>query len=478
MRPWLCGIEINGIPYAIPCTTQDTGIGYAGFVRCIVPDRGLQLRYMVPLPPEALLPAKPLPESLAQELKYFEEIKNYIVAEAKMIHDLSTKQQMGAIFESHCCDFAALEAAYTQWKPDRNVGQFLYPKEENKMGKYGSSRVSPEQIELARSKSALEYAQSQGYELVRQNGWYKMREHDSMVFSPDGRWFWNSRNVSGKALDFMIYYENRPFVEAVQTLTGMQRTYAPAARPAAQEQTVTPKQPSAAFKLPERAPNFRYLFDYLCGKRALEREVVLEMIRQNRLFQSKVTLPNGKTVYNATFVYLNDKGNPVGAYQRGMLDTQGRAPYKRDVFGSDKRYGWKLAAPFNPATQVRVFEAAIDAASDASLCAMKDGARWREAPIDRLSLEGVQYPPLQNYLRANPDVRQVTLMLDADAAGLEAAKRIAACVRRDFPQVTVETLTPLIGKDWNETLTQSRGMIEELQESQTPQPDAPAPEMD
>ena len=87
------------------------------------------------------------------------------------------------------------------------------------ISKNGKPYYTKEQYEAARYNSnALEYARSQGYELVRQGAYYTMKEHDSMVFTPQGTWFWNSRGVHGTAQEFQMYYENKTLTEAVLTL--------------------------------------------------------------------------------------------------------------------------------------------------------------------------------------------------------------------------------------------------------------------
>ena len=468
-RPWLWPVVIDGIPYGIPCTTQDTGIGYAGFIRCIVPNRGLHLRYMIPLPPEALLPDTQLSSELAAELRYYEEIEKYIEAEAQILHRLSGLGQMDRIFQYHSCNFQKLDRAYRDWQPGRDAGHFLYPKEVTDMpiSKNGKEYYTKEQYEAAKyNGNALEYARSRGYQLVRQGTYYVLQEHDSMVFTPDGRWFWNSRGLSGSALEFQIYYEGKTITQAVLTLAG-DRERADS-RPSASRAPSTPAQrqdtPRYPFKLPPSAQHFRQMFYYLCSVRGLDKSVVQEMIRQNRLYQSAEKLPTGRTVSNTTFVYLDAQGNPIGAYQRGMMDREGQPPYKRDVPGSDKRFGWLLASPFHPATEVRVFEAAIDAATDASLDAIKAGDAWREKPADRLSLEGLSYQPLQTYLQAHPGVQKVTLMLDADEPGRRAAKDMAQRLQRDGFRGEISIEHPPFGKDWNNVLTDTRAMQDEVQQ--------------
>ena len=486
-RPWLWPVRLEGIDYAIPCTTQICASGLPGYFRCgTVPDRGLNLQYMVPVPQAALLPGLPMSEDLRAELMYYEENRKYIEAEAQILHRLGSSGQMDRHWQRHSCDYKELESVYTHWTPGFDAGHFLYPNKEVQhmpISKNGKPYYTKEQYEQARyTGNALEYAQRQGYDLIPQNGYYKMREHDSMVFTPAGRWFWNSRGVHGGALEFMIYYEGRTITDAVLTLCNdpeytqgrPQERQVPVSRPAPQVAApATAAIPKTAFRLPNKADNLRQLFFYLCNDRGLDKTVVKEMIRQERVYQAVFVPKSGKPMYNATFIYRDNNGKAVGAYQRGMFDPPGQIPYKRDVPGSDKQYGWLLASPEAPATEVRVFEGAIDAASDASLYAlpMMSDTPWQESPTDRLSLEGLSPQPLENYLQSHPDVRKITLMLDGDNPGRRAAKEIAQIYTARGYQV--EDVTPPFGKDWNEVLVSTR----QMQAEQTAQPaPSPAPE--
>lgn len=487
-RPWLWPVILDGIPYGIPLTSQDGSAGSAGYLRSgVIPGHGLHLKYMIPIPDKALQPAKPLSEDLKAELKYYENARKYIEAEARILYRLSGLGQMDFFWERNSCDYQELNSVYYNWQPGFDAGLFSYPNEEDRdmpISKNGKAYYTKEQYEQAKyTGNALEYAQRQGYDLVRQGAYYTMREHDSMVFTPAGRWFWNSRGVQGGALEFMMYYEGRNITDAVLTLvndpeyTQGRPQERPAERQAAPRPAPAPRAdaPQYTFTLPGKAQTMKQLFYYLCAERGLEKTVVQEMIRQGRLYQSAYSRPDGKVICNATFVYQNPEGKPVGAYQRGMKDQEGVASYKRDVPGSDKRWGWLLSSPINPAAEVRVFEAAIDAASDASLYAMpsmRDGD-WREESVDRLSLEGLNFQPLQNYLAAHPNVRQVTLMLDADEPGRRAAKDFGKRLTAQGYQVS-DRLPPH-GKDWNNTLCEVRSMEQELRQSAT-QPTAATPE--
>lgn len=472
---------LNGIEYGIPCTSQDTAAGHIGYLRCgTLPQYGLYLRYMVPVPPKALLPPQPISPELKLELNFYENNRKYIEAEAQILHRLSGSNQMDKFFMKRCCDYAELESVYFNWQPGFDAGLFSYPEKEDTnmpVSKNGKAYYTKEQYEAARYNSnALEYARSQGYELVRQGAYYTMKEHDSMVFTPQGTWFWNSRGVHGTALEFQMYYENKTLTEAVLTLAGERELVnaRPVERPQpapAPAPVATPPEPGKTdLWMPKRSENFKALFYYLCVERGLDGEVVKEMIRQNRLYQSTFKTPNGKFLNNAVFVYKDPDGKNVGAYQRGVKDYEGQPPFKRDAAGSDKRWGWMLEGKGTP-TQVAVFEGAIDAASDASLEAIKDGSNWQN--IDRLSLEGLSFQPLQNYLSTHPNVRKVTLMLDGDEAGRQAAGVISQKLQAQG--YAVEDRIPPFGKDWNEVLKDVRSMEAEARELTAPAP-TPVPE--
>ena len=302
---------------------------------------------------------------------------------------------------------------------------------------------TPEQKERAgQNSSALEYALSQGYDLVREGSYYKMRDHDSMVFKPDGTWFWNSRHLHGRAPEFIVHYEGLSYVEAILKLAGddgIARTGPPAIpKPTVPQYTPPP------FKPPPKAESCRQLFAYLCKTRKLDPDVVREMLSQGILYQADKLLDSGQTVHRACFVSYNDTGQPCSVFKRG-LSADG-PPYKREVPGGDKHFGWVLHGK-NP-THLYIFEASIDAASYVSL-----GMRIKSDPLsnaDYLALGGLMFSPVQNYLSSHPDIQCVHLMLDNDQAGREASEQFQKKLR-DMG-FTVRNHLPPRGKDWNEYL--------------------------
>lgn len=406
--------------------------------------------------------------------------------------------------------------------PISKNGKLYYTKEQYEQARYGSN--------------ALEYARSRGYPLEGRGRHFHMAEHDSMVFTKDGRWYWNSRGVSGGALEFCIYYEQMSLPEAVLTLTEgqnfQQQASPPAQTPVRQavpqavsqmlplvveqavpqpqpvqresaygsaiyrgEQTPIPQwtnlpssgtqaaanrapvppaqvQEKPTFQLPERAANFKRIFAYLCKERAIEPAVVKEMIAQQCLYESVKHLDNGNEIHNACFVSHDPDGRPCAAFQRSLYDSGN--PFKRDVLGSNKDYGWLLRG--EPGA-VAVFEASIDAASYASFCLQTPSDDPRP---DLLALGGLNPTPLNNYLQAHPETETVFLGLDMDEAGREATKRFQAMLKKQGVQVwDISADNILHGKDWNAELKwerQQEQKTQAIQQSQVQQPQIQQPQ--
>lgn len=327
------------------------------------------------------------------------------------------------------------------------------------ISKSGKLYFSSTQIEAARACSALEYARSAGYELVRHGAMaYHLKEHDSMVFKADGQWFWNSRGLKGRAIEFIMYYEQRSLPVAVHMLlsnsAAVPDTSSPAAPPPAEYDEEKP------FELPEKSPTFKRLFAYLCKTRMLDGEIIKELARQGRIYESVrkyVCHSTGevRTAHNVVFVGLDEQGQPRSAFQRG---TNTATSFKRDAPGSQKMYAFCCPGR-DGVTTVAAFEASIDAISHATLAKLY-GKDWQDR--DRIALGGVTGLALFHYLETYPQVKHIELCLDNDAAGREGAKRLIVELQHHGYDAehgyTVRTSLPSAeyGKDWNECLVAVR----------------------
>lgn len=303
-------------------------------------------------------------------------------------------------------------------------------------------RVTPEQIEQAKRSDLYSYLeQYEPDELVHVSGEeYCTRTHDSLRISRDkGKWHWCSRGFGGKtALDYLIKVKDMKFVDAVKLLCG----YAITCEPLSQIETPQKRTEKKPFKLPPANLTNNVILDYLCKKRGLPKELVLECIRNKLIYESREH-------HNAVFVGYDAQGKPRYATMRGCYDK----PFRMDVEGSDKSYSFSLPAA-RVGSVLYVFESAIDALSFSAFKNVGGAAHL-------LSIAGVAPPQssdrkmrklpvaLERYLQEHPEIKYIGLCLDNDPKGRAASREIARLLEDRY---MVYDMPPKIGKDYNDEL--------------------------
>ena len=151
---------------------------------------------------------------------------------------------------------------------------------------------------------------------------------------------------------------------------------------------------------------------------------------------------NAGTVYeqakyhNVVFVGRDPRNIPRYAHCRGTKDK-----FRLDVAGSDKSYGFSFQGKND---QLCVFEAPIDLLSFINLFPKN----WDERSY--LSLGGVAYKALQQFIEDHKGISTVYLCLDNDEAGETACIHL----NKELPEdMKVFRMKPPV-KDWNELLIQ------------------------
>lgn len=78
------------------------------------------------------------------------------------------------------------------------------------------------------SPSILEKLVGEDFTIVTNGGrWAKTEEHDSLVIDlENGLFHWNSRNIRGNALDWLIKVREIPFLKAIEMLSEVDKTFA------------------------------------------------------------------------------------------------------------------------------------------------------------------------------------------------------------------------------------------------------------
>lgn len=312
------------------------------------------------------------------------------------------------------------------------------------VSKSGRRFFTEEQYKEANYVSALDYARTAGYPLIKQGNMYRHQTHDSMVFTNDGRWFWNSRNISGGALQMLMYYEEMNVVDAVFTLVHDELDFRQDNSPTERSPPPTPKiprtQPSAdeiakskEFVLPPKGQTVKNIFAYLIHTRCLDKDIVRDLYIQKKIYQSDRN--------NVVFVGYNENGVAASGFQRGTYTLK---TYKGDVTNSRKEVGWTMGS--GNKNTVIVYESAIDAISHATVQKI-NGEDYTE--YDRVVLGGVAENALSYYLKHHPNIERIVFALDNDDAGRNATKEHGAKYQDMGYRVQKISVK---NKDWNEDL--------------------------
>jgi hypothetical protein len=179
----------------------------------------------------------------------------------------------------------------------------------------------------------------------------------------------------------------------------------------------------------------RRVFAYLMKERCIDREVIRHFAKAGTLFEDA-------KYHNAVFVGKDENGIAKHAHKRSTY-TLGES-FRGNVEGSDARCAFHH---IGQSRRLYVYEAPIDMLS--FLTMYPD--RWQKH--SHVALCGVSPQAMMWMLEQNPQVSEVALCLDNDAAGHAAAERFSEALR----QKGYENISCLFSeyKDWNAELVAS-----------------------
>ena len=272
------------------------------------------------------------------------------------------------------------------------------------------------QIDKANAVELEKFLRAQGETLVRSGKEYRWKAHDSLTVCGN-KWFRHSQSKGGLPVDFVMEFYGKSFPEAVQMLTGEPGEVQPEADPA----------PSPAFRLPLRNVTNANILNYLTQERKLSPSLVNFFIAAGDIYEDS-------SHHNVVFVGRDADGHPRYASSRGIQEK-----FRQDAAGAEKAFGF---AHRGTDKQLLVFEAPIDLLSFIELFPKN----WQQH--NYLSLGGVSGKALRQFLSERPDMERVFLCLDADKAGEDACKRLAALL----PDTMSATRIQPCMKDWNDVL--------------------------
>ena len=272
------------------------------------------------------------------------------------------------------------------------------------------------QIDRANAANLEDFLRAQGETLVRSGKEYRWKAHDSLTVCGN-KWFRHSQSKGGLPVDFVMEFYGKSFPEAVQMLTGEPGEAQPEADSA----------PSPAFRLPLRNVTNANILNYLTQERKLSPSLVNFFIAAGDIYEDAAH-------HNVVFVGRDADGHPRYASSRGIQEK-----FRQDAAGAEKAFGF---AHRGTDKQLLVFEATIDLLSFIELFPKN----WQQH--NYLSLGGVSGKALRQFLSERPDMERVFLCLDADKAGEDACKRLAALL----PDTMSATRIQPCMKDWNDVL--------------------------
>jgi len=299
-------------------------------------------------------------------------------------------------------------------------------------------------VEQARNADLIAFLErNSGFTFNQQRGIYRCKQHPSLAVKSDRRaWYWHSKGIGGYgAIDYLMKIEQMPFREAVETVKPGYFDMLPPLRVNLARSPELPKP----LVLPEKAAIPLHLYDYLCKKRGIDEEIVHSLIQEEKLYEDR----RG----NVIFVGYDEGHKPRFACVRG---TYRNRPFRMDCIGSDKSYGFNMAADA-PSHNLYVFESPIDAMSHASLAIAEFGDKTAWKDDRRLSLAGTSDTALLFFLNQHKSVEQLIFCLDNDSPGRVAANTLQYLYARKGYMARIELPQ---GKDYNEDLQAFRAQTQ------------------
>lgn len=275
-------------------------------------------------------------------------------------------------------------------------------------------RFSEEELQIAKSVDLVAVAEYMGYTPKRVGNYYTLREMDSVRIYDRTNWYRFSRPYEkgengGTQIDFLRVFANMDVKTAVFWLLDFAGYSKKEPDAVLLNQAVvsesTPKEVKP-FILPEANHHNAYLYDYLEHVRGLSREVIDWFVEQELIYEDR-------KYHNIVFKGFDKDGVVRYASKRGTFDAHGN-PFKGDVEGSNKKYGFNVVN--KESHELFVFEAAIDLMSYVDI--------FKDYESNKLALGMLHDAPLETFLEENPNISSITFCLDNDERGQNAEEHL------------------------------------------------------
>ena len=277
---------------------------------------------------------------------------------------------------------------------------------------------------------------SRGETLKKLGSEWEWKFHDERVTIRNNVWFDQYTQRGGDAVDFFRYFYGESEEQAAAMLLNcsivdLEKLPARSPPSLSRSKQEEPKQ----LAIPAAHKDMRRVFAYLCQTRGIAPEVVSAFARKGLIYESA-------DHHNAVFVGRDEQGKVHHLHARGTLTG---SHFRQTLPGSEKEFSFHWQGISG---KLYAFEAPIDLLSYISL----HPEEWQNHTY--VALCGMSAAPIHHLLETESQLEEVTLCLDNDEAGHNAAHRIAGELLREW-NVTLSAEFPS-QKDWNDELLVNR----------------------
>ena len=289
------------------------------------------------------------------------------------------------------------------------------------------------QLEEANSTDLEALLRREGETLKRSGSeWVWRDQNDAKVTIRGCEWYHQYEATGGRAIDFVRRFYNLDFSEAVQKLLGY-------TAPRIESAPTIKSKEQKAFELPTANSNMRRVFAYLIKRRHIDGDIISHFAHSNTLYEDAEH-------HNAVFVGCDENGNPRHAHKKSTSIKDDS--YRGNVTGCRPEFSFHHNGISN---RLYVFEAPIDMLAYISL----NKTDWQKHSY--VSLCCVAEHAMIYQLLRNPEINEVIICTDHDAAGIEAYHRLKEILSNHGYMDVWQELSEY--KDWDEDLKALNGEV-------------------
>lgn len=280
-----------------------------------------------------------------------------------------------------------------------------------------SSYVNKATLDRVNNLSILNYATSRGYETIKVGKSYKI-PHLGGLFIDDEKNIFNNfaTKKGGGIIQFVMLTENKPWKQAVDDLvdeynidTDKKRSQDEINKSISKQEKSTAKQNNIIEKkevmLDEKDTTSKNVIAYLNKTRKIDMEYIQRALDEKKIYQS--------IKKSVVYKMYDENNNLVGASWESTSTIGTYKGQKGMVKGSQKTYPFEFTGT---GQKLFVFESPIDMMSYQTL--LKNKGKSDIAKEENFIANfGLSDTPLENYLKTNPNIKQIYFCYDNDING-------------------------------------------------------------